>query len=778
MYKLNALTLYLLQGLLLIKYLARNSMKHTDHKGHKHSNSLNPDQKHPDKHEHWHCCDNDDDQTTPTKTLTTEANEILTTFKVSNMDCADEIKAIHEALKIEGISRIQANLMSSTVQIVHSTDVSVHLLKKRIETTVVRVLTEDSNKTKHQNRNRITLVASSGVFLLIGLSLQWLKITNYFDEISFLLSILLGGILVFPKAFGSLKRKTLDMNVLMSVAVIGAASIGQHAEASAVVFLFSLSELLESLSVQRARRAIQELLKITPQKVIIVKPDGSTEELNVENVLVSQVIRVKPGESVPLDGIIISGTSSIDQAPLTGESIPVLKTVGEPVFAGTINQEGSLEIKVTKIFSETKISQVIKLVEEAQSQRAVSQKFVDRFAEIYTPTVLLLAILTVIIPPLIFGGIWHDWIYKALTLLVIACPCALVISTPVSIVSSLTALAKKGVLVKGGAILEVLGKIKALAVDKTGTLTEGKPKVQQIIKINSFDEDKILEIAASLEAHSTHPLAQAILNLAKDRNIQLKNISEFINVSGRGVEALIDGHSYLLGNHRFAHDIGICTPEFEKTLLSLEEQALSVVVIGHKPHGECAGEVIGVITVGDQVRNDAKVSLQTIRAAGVDKIVMLSGDNQKTASAIGVQVGVDESFGDLLPEGKVQYIENLKSKYNIVAMIGDGINDAPAMAKSSLGIAMGFVGSDTAIETADIALMTDDLSQVTVAIKAGQRTLRIIQFNIAFALVTKAVFLVLTFMGYSNLWIAVAADTGAALIVIMNSLRLLKVEEV
>lgn len=725
-----------------------------------------------------HCCDHDDTKTEqpPMADIKAQGDEILTTFKVSNMDCADEIKAINEALKVDGILKVQANLMSSTVQVVHTPEITMQFLKKKIETTVVRVVSEDPNQAKSQNRNRILLVAASGLFLLIGLSIQWLKIEGIFDEIFFFSSIALGGSLVFPKAFGSLRRKTLDMNVLMTVATIGAVAIGEDSEASAVVFLFALSELLESLSVQRARRAIQELLKITPQKANLVKADGSTEEVNIEALQISQIIRVKAGESIPVDGNVTNGTSSVNQAPLTGEAIPVVKNVGDAVFAGTINQDGSLEIKLSKLFSETKISQVIKLVEEAQSQRAASQKFVDRFAEIYTPTVLVLAILTFLAPPLFFGGGWHDWLYKALVLLVIACPCALVISTPVSIVSSLTALAKRGVLVKGGAILEVLGKVRALAVDKTGTLTEGKPKVQKIVRISASTDLQILEIAAALEAHSTHPLAQAILKSAEEKKIQIKTISEFTNVSGRGVEALIDGHKYLLGNHKFAHDVGICSDELEKTLNALEEQSFSVVVVGHKPHDNCAGEVLGIIALGDNVREDVKSTLQQIKNAGVNKIIMLSGDNQKTASAIGAVVGIADAYGDLLPEDKVRHIEKLKNEYGTVAMIGDGINDAPAMAKSSIGIAMGFVGSDTAIETADMTLMTDDLKQVGVAIRAGNRTLRVIKFNIAFALVTKAIFLTLTFLGYSNLWLAVAADTGAALLVIMNSLRLLKVE--
>jgi Zn2+/Cd2+-exporting ATPase len=754
-----------------------NRTKIPDVKTTNHEHDHDHNHSHSHSHDHPHDHDNESPPSSKNRKLEVGKDEVLTTFKVSNMDCADEIKAINEALKIEGVVKIQANLMASTVQIVHSSTLSPAFLKKRIETTVVRVENEDNQKESSTNRHRIFLVGASGFFLSLGLMLSWLGNNGPLIQISYYLAIAFGGVLVFPKAVGALKRKTLDMNVLMAIAVGGAVAIGEISEAAAVVFLFSFSELLESLSVQRARRAIQELLKITPQKANLIQETGSVVEVGVEEVGVSQVIRVKSGESIPLDGVVISGTSSVNQAPLTGEAIPVTKTLGDTVFAGTINQESSLDIRVTEKFSDTKIAKVINLVEEAQSQRAVSQKFVDRFAEIYTPTVLVLAILTVLIPPLLFGGLWYPWIYKALVLLVIACPCALVISTPVSIVSGLTALAKKGVLVKGGSVLEVLGKIKALAVDKTGTLTEGKPKLHQIIRINSFNDNQIIEIANSLEAHSTHPLAQAVNAYATERNIPTKRLSNFANISGRGVEASIDGHKYFLGNHKFAHEIGVCTPELEKTLQTLEEQSFSVIVVGHQPHDNCAGEVIGVIALGDSIRTEVSETLKKIKSTGVERIVLLSGDNQKTATAIGAMVGVDESFGDLLPEDKVKHIEKLKAQFGVVAMIGDGVNDAPAMAKSSVGIAMGFVGSDTAIETADMTLMTDDLKQVALAIRAGRRTLSVIKFNIGFALVTKAIFLVLTFLGFSNLWLAVAADTGAALLVILNSLRLLKLKE-
>ncbi len=728
-------------------------------------------------HEHSHCCGHDHSHEaveTPKESLKARHDEVLTSFKVMNMDCADEIRAISDALKLEGIIKIQANLMSSTVEVIHTQAVDKELIKKRIETTVVKVIASDESAPKNPNLKRILIVAASGVFLTIGLALHWTIKNDLVEGVLFFLSILFGGSLVFPKAWGALKRGALDMNVLMTLAVIGAIAIQEYSEAAAVVFLFSLSELLESLSVQRARRAIGELLKITPQKAQRIHADGTTSEIDVNTVALGELIRVKAGEVIPVDGVVKKGSSSVNQAPLTGESVPVLKVEGENVYAGTINQEGTLDIRVSKAFSDTKISQVIKLVEEAQSQRAVSQKFVDRFAEIYTPVVMILALLTFLIPPLMFGGVWSDWLYKALVLLVIACPCALVISTPVSIVSSLTALARRGVLVKGGAILEVLGKMKALAVDKTGTLTEGKLTVEEVILFGQFTKEDTLKIAKALESHSTHPIARAVVDMAHNLNIQTLAVDRFVNVSGRGVEGIIEGHTYLLGNHRFAHDVGICTPALEETLKQLEEKSLSVVVVGHKPHGSCQGEIMGVIALGDKVRAETKDALLNLKAIGLERLVLLSGDNQKTVSAIAQTLPLDEAYGDLLPEDKVKHIEKLNQTYKTVGMIGDGINDAPAMAKSSLGIAMGFVGSDTAIETADVTLMTDDLKQVAVAIESGRRTLQVIKFNIAFALITKLIFFVLTFMGYSHLWLAVAADTGAALLVILNSLRLLR----
>lgn len=704
---------------------------------------------------------------------TIDASSIKTNFKVLNMDCPDEIKAINDALRLKGILGVKANLMASTVEIIHTKDITKEVLKKRINSTVVKVV--ENEFSKNPNHARVFKVALSGVSLIAGLLLDYYLHNTFFANISYAVSILAGGTLIFPKAFSALKRFSLDMNVLMTFAIMGALIIKQYSEAATVVFLFALSELLESLSVQRARNAIQELFKLTPNSTFILE-GNELKEVPVEIVKVDQTIRVKAGESIPLDGVVVKGQSSVNQAALTGESIPVYKSKGDEVFAGTINEDGSLDIQVTKLPGDTKLSQVIKLVAESQAERAPAQKFVDEFAKYYTPIVFILAFLTFVLP-VAFGSNSYEWFYKALVLLVIACPCALVISTPISIVSALTALARRGVLVKGGAHLEMLGKIRAIALDKTGTITEGKPEVKNVITLPNHTEEQLLEVASALENHSTHPFAYAIIEYSKNFSIQIKEISNFKNIPGKGIEASLNGVTYFAANFKYLNELNLTTPEVNENLSMNGDSPTSIVFIGSKATSNSSGSVFGWINLGDTLRSNASQAIVNIRNAGIKDLVILSGDNQKITESIGKVVNIDRSFGDLLPENKLKKIEELIVEYKYVAMIGDGVNDAPAMAKSSLGIAMGGIGSGTAIETADVTLMADDLNQVAKAITLGKRTLKIIKFNIAFAILTKIIFLVLTFLGYSNLWIAIIADTGATLIVVLNSLRLLKLEE-
>ena len=702
-----------------------------------------------------------------------------TTLRVAGMDCPDEIAAIERVLKpLAGVGDIKVNLMAGTATILHDQRVTPEQLIQAIGTAGLKASAMDGGEAedKHSgdaSRVHLTLVIVSGVFTGASLLFQWQNLIAPYGKAAAVVAIIAGGWFIFPKAIRALRHASLDMNVLMSVAVIGAAWIGEWTEAAAVVFLFALSELLEGFSVGRARRAIQSLLELTPDTALVKRGD-QIQEVRVEEVALEETLIIKSGARVPLDGVVTSGESAINQAPITGESMPVEKKSGDTVFAGTINGEGSLEVKVTKASTDTTLAKIIKLVGEAQSQKAPSEKFVDRFAKIYTPTVFVVAILVLLSGPLLFDGAWMEWTYRALVLLVIACPCALVIATPVSIVSGLTAMARRGVLIKGGVFLEEIGKLKALAVDKTGTITEGKPRVQQVIPWNGKSEEEILRIAAAIDTHSEHPLAQAVVKYAEEKKVQFPRSENYQSKTGRGAEAQIEGHLYFVGNHRFAHESAVCSDDLEKKLGELEAQAMSVVIVGHKPHEDCKGEVLGILAVADTVRPNAAEAIKALHAAGVEKVVMLSGDNQRTVDAISKQVGIDEAKGDLLPDQKIERVRELLARHKHVGMIGDGVNDAPAMAAASIGIAMGGAGTDTAIETADIALMQDDLSKVAEAIQLGHRTVRIIKANIAFALGVKAVFLVLALSGHTSLWLAILADTGATLVVIANALRLLK----
>lgn len=703
-----------------------------------------------------------------------------TILKVAGMDCPDEIAAIERVLKpLEGIGEIKVNLMAGTATIGHDHRITPQQLIQAIGTAGLKASLESDGEADDEHgegsrRAQLISVIVSGVCTGISLLFQWQNLfPPYGKAIPAVIAILAGGWFIFPKAIRALRHFSLDMNVLMSVAVIGAACIGEWTEGAAVVFLFALSELLEGFSVARARRAIQSLLELTPDTALVKRGD-QIQELRVEEIKVGETVVVKSGARVPLDGVVTSGESAINQAPITGESMPVEKKSGDTVFAGTINGEGALEVKVTKGHTDTTLAKIIKLVGEAQGQKAPSQRFVDRFAKVYTPAVFAVAILVLLSGPLLFHGEWMTWIYRALVLLVIACPCALVISTPVSIVSGLTAMARRGVLIKGGVFLEEVGKLKALAVDKTGTITEGKPRVQQVIPWNGKSEEEILRVAAAIDTHSEHPLAQAVVKFAEEKKIQFPRSENYQSKTGRGAEAQIDGHLYFVGNHRFAHESAVCSNELEQKLAEIEAQALSVVIVGHKPHEGCKGEVLGILAIGDTVRPNAIAAIKALHAAGVEKVVMLSGDNQRTVDAISKQVGIDEAKGDLLPDQKIERVRELLAQHKHVGMIGDGVNDAPAMAAASIGIAMGGAGTDTAIETADIALMQDDLSKVAETVALGRRTVRIIQTNIAFALGVKAVFLVLALSGHTSLWLAILADTGATLVVIANALRLLR----
>lgn len=707
----------------------------------------------------------------------------ITRLAVIGVDCPDEVALIHKALNpIQGVRQVEVNVLTGRATIGHETSIEACTLISAIDKTGLKasiyeqkppssIRDDGSTAQKH----RLIAVIISAIACGLGLSLDWLEISSPDSTIPiFIVAILSGGWFIYPKALAALRQFRADMNLLMTIAVIGAAFIGEWSESAMVVLLFSISELLESYSVSRARRAIQSLLDLTPKLALVKNSKNDFDEIPVETVSTEAIIAINSGARVPLDGEVVEGASYINQAPITGESMPVSKKTGDPVYAGTINGDGSLLVRVTKAYADTMLARMIYLIEEAQTQKAPSQKFVDQFAKYYTPIVMLVALLVFLLPPLITGQEWSVWFYRSLVLLVIACPCALVISTPVSIVSGLTRLARRGVLVKGGVSLEAVARLRALAMDKTGTITEGKPAVQSITPLNGSNESEILRIAAAIDTHSDHPIARAIVEYANLKNIDYSRCDNYQAMQGRGAQGRIDSHSYLVGNHRFAHDLGICSDETENLLSKIEAEGLSIVIVAHQSHDDCKGEVIGILSVGDKIRDNAKSAIDALRQAGISNIVMLSGDNQRAADAIARKAGIDHAKGDLLPEDKIDAIRELLQSDTHVGMIGDGVNDAPAMATATIGISMGAAGTDAAIEASDITLMQDDLEKVAETIHLGRRTLGIIRFNIAFAIGIKVVFLLLAIQGQAALWMAILADTGATLLVIMNALRLLR----
>ena len=573
-----------------------------------------------------------------------------------------------------------------------------------------------------------------------------------------LISILSGGLTTYKKGWIALKNLNLNINALMSIAVTGAVLIGQWPEAAMVMFLFTVAELIEAKSLDRARNAIGGLMQMAPDKATVQQADGSWVELEVKEVALGDIVRVRPGERIGLDGEVVAGSSTIDQAPITGESLPIEKTVGDKVFAGTINQAGALEYRVTAAASNSTLARIIHAVEQAQGARAPTQRFVDQFAKIYTPVVFIFALAVAVIPPLFMGGVWFDWVYRALVLLVVACPCALVISTPVTIVSGLAAAARKGILVKGGVYLESGHKLDFLALDKTGTITHGKPVQTDYVVLDPLFTDSALLLAASLASRSDHPVSLAVAAAAVDN---------FAALAGRGVRGEIDGKLYHLGNHRLVEELALCSPELEEKLFALEEQGKTVILLC-----DSSGPM-ALFAVADTVKESSRQAIRELHELGI-KTLMLTGDNPHTAKAIAEQVGIDQAEGNLLPEDKLKAIEALYAQGHHVGMVGDGINDAPALARAEIGFAMAAAGTDTAIETADVALMDDDLRKIPAFIRLSRQTSSILKQNIALALVIKGIFLAVTFLGMATMWMAVFADMGVSLLVVFNGLRLLR----
>ncbi len=713
-------------------------------------------------------------------------------YKIRGMDCAEEIALLKREVGpvVGGAEYLAFDLLNGRMTISEETPApspeavleAVRRTGMYAEPWTPGAAPEEGPGAFWRNHGRAILCAVSGVLLLGALAYHaarvgWaLALTGggeaghpLLAQLLYAAAIVTGIWYIFPKAVLAARRLRPDMNLLMTVAVLGAAAIGEWFEAATVTFLFALALLLESWSVSRARNAIQALMALSPTRARVVCPhDGCMEEKAVEDVSLDAVVAVRPGERIPLDGVVTKGSTSVNQAPITGESVPVTKELGSEVFAGSINNEGAFEFRVTKAASDTTLARIIRMVEEAQSRRAPIDQWVETFARYYTPAMLALALAMALIPPFAVGTPWSEAIYNGLVLLVIACPCALVISTPISIVAGLTASAKAGVLVKGGVFLEAPARLKALAMDKTGTLTRGRPAVQTVSPLNGHTEAELLARAAALESMSEHPIARAVVREADQLAITPLEAADFKAITGQGAEAWIDGRRFWIGNHRFAVSQAPEEKEAHAKAFELEDAGHSVVLVGNDEH------VCGLISVADSIRPEAPRAIAALKDAGIVEIVMLTGDNKGTARAVAEAAGVDRYEAELLPEDKVRAVEQLVERHGSAAMVGDGINDAPAMAAASFGVAMGAAGTDAAIETADVALMSDDLSKLAWLVRHSRRTLRVIKQNIVFALGLKALFIVLALFGMATLWMAIAADMGASLLVIANGLRLLR----
>ena len=711
-------------------------------------------------------------------------------FQIRGMDCADEIEALRQVLLpiVGDEDRLAFDLLNAKLVVSLTTEDSEEDVIAAVAATGMRATRfgeESSNSTDTRfNFARTMLTILSGATLAAGflthavlaggalaaLSGEGAEVQHTIPWASrglYLLAIAAGLALVAPKAWSAARRLRPDMNILMTVAVMGALGIGEWFEAGAVSFLFAVSLELEAWSLGRARRAVAALMELAPPTVLLLHDDGTRAEVAPSEVEPGARFLVRPGDRIALDGTVLEGDSEVNQAPITGESVPVPKASGDEVFAGTVNGGGALTVSSTKAADDTALAHIVRLVSEAHSRRAPSEQWVQRFARIYTPSVMIFAA-SVFLVPVLFGAPAAPWFYRALVLLVIACPCALVISTPVSIVAGLASAARNGILIKGGVFLEAPARLRAIAFDKTGTLTEGKPRVQKIVGLAGHGMAEVLERAAAMEAQSAHPLALAILEHAASLGIHPEAATDFQAAHGKGGTARIGDRSYWIGSHRFLEERGQETPAVHQQLEDLGREGQSVVVLGNEEH------VCGFLALSDGIRQETRDAISDLRRSGITKLVMLTGDNEATGRAIGELAGVDEVHAELLPNDKVALIERLTEAHEYVAMVGDGVNDAPAMARASIGIAMGAAGSDAAIETADIALMADDLSKLPWLVRHSKRTLSIIRANIALSLGIKVIFMVLTLFGSASLWSAIAADMGASLVVTFNGLRLLR----
>ncbi|RGI28280.1 heavy metal translocating P-type ATPase [Melissococcus sp. OM08-11BH] len=695
------------------------------------------------------------------------------TYRVEGLSCTNCAAKFEKNVKsIEGVTDAKVNFGAGKIKVEGTSSIQEIKSAGAFENLIIQ--DEDNQESEGEQKDSFlkrnwTLIIS---VILIAIAFYFRATAGENDIITkslFISAIVIGGFSLFTEGIKDLLKLNFSMEVLMTVAIIGASIIGEWAEGSIVVILFAVSEALERFSMDKARQSIRSLMDIAPKEALI-RRNNEEKMINVSDIQIGDIMVIKPGQKIAMDGVVIKGHSAVNQAAITGESVPIEKQNKDEIFAGTLNGEGILEVEVTKHVNDTTIAKIIHLVEEAQGERAPAQAFVDNFAKYYTPSIMAISALIIIIPPLFFGGDWNKWLYQGLSLLVVGCPCSLVISTPVSIVSAIGNSAKNGVLVKGGIYLEEIGGLKAIAFDKTGTLTKGTPSVTDFVVSDTNQENQYLSIISALEILSQHPLASAILKEAdrRESNYQMIDIMNFKSVTGKGIKGDYQGTTYFVGSPKLFDSELIRQASVMKNYEKLQEQGKTVMIFG------TAQNILAIIAVADELRKSSSEVIAKLHQLGIEHTIMLTGDNIRTAKSIGEQVGVTDIKGDLMPQDKLDYIKELKEKYGKVAMVGDGVNDAPALASATVGIAMGGAGTDTALETADVALMGDDLQKLPFIVNLSRKTLKIIKQNITFSLSIKFLALLLIIPGWLSLWIAIVADMGATLLVTLNGLRLMK----
>ncbi|MGX9822674.1 heavy metal translocating P-type ATPase [Lactococcus lactis] len=697
------------------------------------------------------------------------------TYRIEGLSCTNCAGKFEKNVKqLPGVTSATVNFGASRISVEGQTTIEELEEAGAFENLIIHDDQENDEQVRSKEsfiKRNIALIISLGFILVAVISQLSLGEDHLLTKALYILAIIIGGFDLFKEGFSDLIKLDFSMESLMTIAIIGAAFIGEWAEGSIVVILFAISEALERFSMDKARQSIRSLMDIAPKEALIRR--NNVEQLvSVDKIDIDDIMIIKPGQKIAMDGLVINGHSSVNQAAITGESVPVEKQLDDEVFAGTLNEEGVLEVKVTKKVTDTTIAKIIHLVEEAQGERAPAQAFVDKFAKYYTPFIIIMALLIVVVPPLFFGGDWNKWLYQGLSILVVGCPCSLVISTPVSIVSAIGNAAKNGVLVKGGVYLEEIGHLRAIAFDKTGTLTKGKPVVTDFIATSSETDINYLSIISSLESLSQHPLASAILNEADKTNVDYKSIQieDFQSITGKGLTGIHQNIRYYIGSPKLFSASVIEETAVKVQYRQFQEQGKTAMYFGTDE------QILGVIAVADEVRDSSAAVISELHKLSIEHTIMLTGDNTKTAESIGKQLGVTEIKGDLMPQEKLDSIKALRTTYNKVAMVGDGINDAPALAASTVGIAMGGAGTDTALETADVALMGDDLQKLPFIVRLSRQTLKVIKQNITFSLGIKLLALLLVIPGWLTLWIAIVADMGATLLVTLNGLRLMKVK--